>query len=81
MGSRSLGWRAKAGLPLCHAWRQKHRCGILEGSGLWEDKVLLGRGGGIGDAHCERRLGVERSRQKPEVTCLCDFGHRLPSGT
>lgn len=45
MGSRSLGWRAKAGLPLCHAWRQKHRCGILEGSGLWEDKVLLAGGG------------------------------------
>lgn len=44
MGSPSLVWRAKAELPLCHAWRQKHRCVVLEGSGLWEGEVSMEEG-------------------------------------
>lgn len=44
MGSPSPGWRARAGLPLCHAWLQKHRYVVLEGSGLWEDEVSVEEG-------------------------------------
>lgn len=55
MGGPSLDWRAKAELPLCHAWQQKHRYVVLVTSRLWRGWGVSGGEGLM--VYQGRRLG------------------------